>query len=192
MQELREFTQIIDNLNKVYPTLPNKAATIAVNFTKERFVDSAWLDATKEAWEKRKHVKNARARSRNILVQSGKLKRSVRKGIVTPDYAVIEVGGTGIPYARIHNEGGQIQGNFNVKEHKRTTSQKVKVQSTNLRTRKTTSRTKKLQGKETTVKAHIRKVDFIMPQRQFIGNSLTLDKRIQLQLTADISRALKV
>ena len=188
MRELAQFTRILDNLSRVYPTLPGRAATIAVNFTKERFRDEAWLDVTKDKWEPRKSKKN----KRGVLVKTARLKRSVRKDRVTPSYAVIAVGGTGINYAQIHNEGGRIQGDFKIKEHTRKINQNVKVQSTNLRTRKTTSRTRRLQSGETTVKAHIRKVNFVMPKRQFIGNSLTLDKQIQLQLTADISRALKL
>lgn len=168
MRELSQFTRILDNLSRVYPTLPGRAATVAVNFTKERFRDEAWLDVTKNKWQPRKHSKNARDRSRKTLTKTARLKRSVRKDRVTPNYAIIAVGGTGINYARIHNEGGRVNETVKVRAHSRNRA-----------------------GRTEQVKAHIRKVDFIMPKRQFIGNSVTLDKRIQLQLTADISRALK-
>lgn len=168
MSGLIQFSRMVDNLGRVYPLIPHKAAIIVVNFIKERFRDEAWLDSTKESWKPRKTTQSKRDRSRRILTDSGKLRRSARKDRVTATSAIVAIGGNGIDYAQIHNEGGEINTTANVRAH-----------------------TRKRQGRTEVVRKHTRKVYLIIDKRQFIGNSLTLDKRIVLQTTADIRRALK-
>ena len=70
---------MIRALEKVYGTLPNKAATLAVNFFKKRFVEQNWIDNSTQAWKRRKEAKNRKRSSRATLTKSGRLRRSVRK-----------------------------------------------------------------------------------------------------------------
>jgi phage gpG-like protein len=103
--KISEFTKRIERLNNLYPRLPNIAATIAVQFSKDRFREQAWADARTEPWAKRKETAIQRRRNsgRAVLVKSGRLKRAPRKIRVSREYAVVGV--TDVPYAAIHNNG---------------------------------------------------------------------------------------
>lgn len=97
----------MERLERFYRQVPNRAATIAVAFSKDRFREQAWVDVRTERWQKRRE-RGRQARKnqgRAILVKSGRLKRSVRKIRVGSNVAVI---GTDVPYAAIHNYGGKI------------------------------------------------------------------------------------
>ena len=178
MDELAPFNRIIDNLTRLYPTLPAKAATVAVNFSKERFREGAWLDSGgAESWQARKREERGNRNNRGVLVDTGALKRSIRKGRATPVYAIIQAGGYGINYAQIHNEGGNISGTANVRKHNRNAFARTRAG-------------RREQVKAHTVSAHSRKYNINMPRRQFIGNSLVLDNRIELMMEAEIIRAI--
>ncbi len=177
MKELDQFNKILDNLTRLYPTLPAKAATLAVNFSKERFREGAWLDSTKEKWPSRANNGKGNRANRAVLVDSGALKRSIRKGRVTPVRAIISAGGYGIKYAQIHNEGGSFSGTAKVRAHQRNTF---------VRTRQ--GRREQVKGH--TIRAHKRGYNIIMPQRQYLGDSYALEKRIQLMLTAEVKRVI--
>jgi phage gpG-like protein len=174
-----DFVRKLDSLTNAYKNIPTEVATIAVNFSKDRFRDQAWLDETKENWKPRKRPRIGKtgkpSNNQTLLVKTGRLKRSIRKISATEDKVVI---GTDVPYAQIHNEGGTITGTAKVKTH---------AVKSHTRTRK---------GRKETVKAHIvkahsRKMNVKIPKRQFIGNSYTLQKRILLHITARFTRALK-
>jgi phage gpG-like protein len=174
--DISDFTKKIDALVEAHSHLPAEVATIAVNFSKERFREQAWLDKTKTAWKPRKNNRSGgKKKSQTLLVNTGRLKRSIRKISATPDAVII---GTDVPYAKIHNEGGIINENVAVKQHDKK------------------SFTRKRKGRKETVKAHtikshIRKLNIKVPARPFIGNSYTLEKRILLHIKARFVRALK-
>jgi len=174
--ELREYDQFLQRLNRAYGKLPNKAATIAVNFVKERFKAQNWVDTSTEPWKKRKYNRGSKRRQkRAILVDKARLLRSWRKIQVTETKAVI---GTDVPYARIHNEGGRFKGTVNIPQHGRKAFSRVRAG-------------RREQVRAGTVKAHSRKMHWRMPKRQMIGNSAVLDRRIQRMITADINAVLK-
>lgn len=112
---ISEFAKRIENLNRLYPRLPNLAATIAVKFVKDRFRAQNWIDTRTEPWPKRKETDRQRRKNsgRAILVKSGRLKRSIRKIITTQTLAVV---GTDVPYAPYHNQGSgkKASGTFNI------------------------------------------------------------------------------
>lgn len=157
-----DFFKRLQKINKpsFMRRLVNRAGVVAVNFSKERFVKKDWLDGTsREVWKKRK-----KADKGSLMVRSGRLKRSIRK-ISEGDYFVYV--GTDVPYAKIHNEGGDINKTVTVRTH---------------------SRTRK--GRAETVKTHRRKMKMTMPKRQFLGDSNALGKRIErfanVELTNEI------
>ncbi|MDR1543715.1 MAG: hypothetical protein LBS50_04760 [Prevotellaceae bacterium] len=80
---ISDFTRRIDALNRSYGALPDEIAALAVKFSKERFVEQAWLDNTKENWasrsRNRRSIHGNRTRNQTLLVQTGRLKRSIRK-----------------------------------------------------------------------------------------------------------------
>ena len=161
MKETIEFAKMLDRVSRTIKTLPQRAATDAVNFSKQRFRDQNWLDNTTENWPRRKGRK--KRPGRNILTDTARLRRSIRKVVVTSSYAII---GTDVPYARAHNEG--FRGNVAIKAHQRT---------------------RPTRGGRAQVKAHVRKVN--LPRRRFIGASAVLDAKIARTMTAEISKAIK-
>ena len=141
--------------------LVNRSGVIAVNFSKERFVKKDWLDGTsRQSWDKRKKADRG-----SLMVRSGRLKRSIRK-MSEGDYFVYV--GTDVPYAQIHNEGGEINKTVTVRTH---------------------SRTRK--GRTETVKSHRRKMNIKMPKRQFLGDSNALAKRLERFANVEINNEIQ-
>ncbi len=162
------FIRTLDKLASVTARLPARAGTVAVNFSKERFVQKNWVDHTRQPWKKRKREGRG-----STLVQSGRLKRSIRKITATRNWILI---GTDVPYARIHNEGGVIKKTVQIKAH----------------TRRRTGRKSKSNSPKTAiqVKAHTRRMQFEIQQRQFLGDSAVLGRRIERLIEEDIKKAL--
>lgn len=159
MEQLRLF----NNVSEAIRGIPQVVATEAVNFSKERFVAQNWVDFNTQPWAKRKRRRGGKQRNRGaVLVSSGRLKRSIRKILVTTDMVVI---GSDVPYAQIHNDG--FRGCETVKAHKR----------------------KDKSGRKKDVRSHTRNMN--MPRRRFLGESSVLTKRIERVCTANIMRAIK-
>ena len=108
--------QIERALAEVMHLLPQQIGMMAVNFAKQRFVDQNWLYTSPQPWEKRKrNRRGGKARQRGaVLVDSGRLKRSIRIISVSSDSVTI---GTDVPYAQVHNDG--YNGKQYVKAHSR-------------------------------------------------------------------------
>jgi phage gpG-like protein len=159
LQELK----ILDAINSAIVALPNKIATEAVNFSKERFVQQNWVDSTTQSWAKRKNSRGSARRNKGaVLVDSGRLKRSIRKIEVSPTLVVI---GTDVSYAKAHNNG--FRGRKQVKTYNKRSSK----------------------GNVYKVRAHT--VNVNLPRRRFLGESAVLNQRIERMATAEITRAIK-
>lgn len=138
-------------------------SSINTNFRSQSFFGSPW--------PARKAQKGNEGRA--LLVQSGRLRRSFKlenSGLTVTIF-------TDTPYAEIHNEGGTISGTANVAAYERTTSETNEVSAPG-------ARKPKYQKEKTgshQVKAHTRKINLAIPQRQFMGEHPDLDKKfIQL------------
>lgn len=143
--------------------LPVIVGNIAVNFTLDNFRRQAFLGHTLEPWAKRKGGwKKDRRPNRAILVNTGRLRRSIRIIRVSHYQVVI---GSDVKYARAHNEGMRIGHIQKVKGHVRKNGSPVT--------------------------AHTRNVDQNMPRRRFMGNSPYLNAAIKRTVTAEMIRALK-
>jgi len=159
--------------------LIDEAGIRALRFSKERFRQKNWVDKNMPtAWDKRK--KKARG---SILVQSGRLKRSIR--ITAKGRYFVEIG-TDVTYAKIHNEGGKITQTVSVKAHKRT---KSIAKSSNIRSRKASRQ--RVKAGTTTVREHSRKMNLSIPQRQFLGESSALARKIEKQMKKIVDNHLK-
>lgn len=168
-----DFLKKLNRLSKLYQKFPEMAAIEAVNFSKERFVRKNWVDKTATRWKARSDspewhtAAQKKASSRgSLMIKSGRLKRSIRKIKVTRNSVTI---GTDVPYAEAHNEGAVINQMINIKSHSR-----------------------KRQGRSETVKAHRRKRKITLPQRQFIGESALLMRRVERLVQREINEILKV
>lgn len=173
---LMECFRKLDAINNAYINMPNQVAAIAVNFSKERFRQKDWVDVTRAPWDKlARRRPGSKKKNQSILVDTGRLKKSIRKIEANQRYVII---GTDVEYAQIHNEGGLIKGSFNIKEHS------VKAHSRYRKGRKETVR-------EHTVKSHTRMMNLKIPQRQFLGDSDKLERELFLYMKTQMEIALK-
>lgn len=184
METFRINGKAFERLGKIVPQyykkkLLSEFGTIAVNFSKERFIKKNWKDQVSEPWKPRKRKDRG-----SLLAKTGRLKRSIRKRASGADYVII---GSDVPYAKIHNEGGRTQKSVYVSSH---TRKKTIPKSVNLRTRKA-SRQRIATGESIKVKSHIRKMNISVPQRQFMGKSRALELRLQLHLKKSLTEQIK-
>lgn len=176
-RQSEDYQKIFDRINSAVKALPARVAVVAVNFSKERFVKKNWIDRYVDAWKPARRKK----RKGSLLVASGRLKRSIRKISVTPTQVVI---GTNVPYARIHNEGGEISGTERVKSFRR----KAHKRKAHTRDGK---RIKAQTVKAYRVKPFSRKYKRKFEKRQFIGASMELDYRISTLIKNELNKAVK-
>lgn len=188
--------------------LPNLVATTAVNFFKQRFRDQNWIDTRTEPWKPRKgsgwgNKKASRTyefgsrkyqqagrggrNRRAVLIQTGRLRRSLRKISATMDQVVI---GTDVPYAQAHNDGFRGKVTQHVKAHMRN---RTKLGIISAKQGKRSSRVKF--GRVVTgngmVRAHTRTIHQNLPRRRFMGQSAALNRIMERQITAEFIRSLK-
>jgi phage gpG-like protein len=163
MNETTEYFAMLDRVAKATNELPRIIATEAVNFSKERFRAQNWVDFATEPWRPRKTVKGvSRRRSRRaILVDTGRLRRSIRVVSVSSEAVVI---GTDVPYAQAHNDGFSGTVKQNVKAHQR-------------------------RGRP--VRAHTRNANIRIPRRRFLGQSMVLEAKLNRVANARLIRAIK-
>lgn len=174
--DLKDLTRICNNIERAIRSIPQKAAVIAVNFSKDRFVKKNWVDTTEQPWEKTKKRKGS------TLIKSGRLKRSIRKVHVGADYAII---GTDVPYARAHNDGETIEGTEQVRSHQRRTHKRKGYTRAGKRIKAGAVRAH-------TVKSHKRKYKRIFIQRKFIGQSHQLTNQLTDMIQTEIQKAIQV
>ncbi len=189
-KEIQQFAKALIELGKLWPKLPNIAATVAVNFSKERFVQQNWVDKTTTTWKRNSDAaKRSKNRGRAILAKTARLKRDVQKIYVTGHSALIGTSRLTSPYAKAHNEG--FRDIVTVKQHQRLRYKKVKEKYTtkkgNVRTR--TSKQVDDTNPTISVRTHNRKMN--IRQNRFLGPSSVLDTRIERQITAEMIKVLK-
>lgn len=173
-RQTSEYQEIYNRIDKAVRQLPARLAVVAVNFSKERFVQKNWIDRSTTPWKKTKKRKGS------TLVASGRLKRSIRRLRISPSQIVI---GTDTPYARAHNDGLEIKGTEMVRSHRR----KPHKRRTHVRKGKYI---KEQQVKGYTVKKHSRKYRRKFEKRQFIGKSRELQNRLQCTIERELSKAI--
>lgn len=142
------------------PKIVNELVIEARNFFDQSWSNKGFTDQSLKTWDP------VTDKSGNIkqrpLVQSGRLRRSLRTEVTGNSGKVY----TEVEYAQIHNEGGTIAMTQNVREH--------------------TYRTRS--GKRATRRAHSRKVNRTMPQRQFMGESAKLNELHEDIITSHLSK----
>ena len=148
--------------------LPKRIGEEARAFFVQSFVKQGFTDASFISWVKRKDVL-----PHKILNQSLVLKNSIRISQADFEKVVISAG-EGLNYAAIHNEGGTITVKVTDKMRKYFWAMYKK---TNEERFKWMALTKKEQ-----FNIHI-------PKRQFIGESYTLDKKLETIIIEEIKKA---
>lgn len=161
-----DFDQAAVQSGQMFAQLPRILGNMAKNYFDDSWRRQGWQDKQRVKWQSRSR-KDANPKRRAILVKSGRLRRSLSMRVIGQSVLIF----TDVPYAQIHNEGGQVTGTAAVKSHTRRLAN----------------------GKKVTVRAHKRSVNFTMPQRQFMskpGDALpsVLERRMQLHVERAIER----
>ena len=108
------------HFKQVLQYAPGMLGNDAVNFFLDRFKEQAWLGTSREPWQKRKAFtawgKTPRNKGRAILIDTGRLRRSIRITQVSQMTVTI---GTDVPYAKAHNEGMRLGLIQSVRSHTR-------------------------------------------------------------------------
>jgi phage gpG-like protein len=183
MENRFNLTEMEVHFKQVLQVAPGMLGNVAVNFFLDRFKAQNWIGNTTEPWKQRKANKG-RNQGRAILVQSGRLRRSIRITKISELTAVI---GSDVPYAKAHNEG--FRGTVNVKAYTRHKYGKEKT-GTGKFTKSGKERTKTVQRITGSgqVKAHTRKMN--LPRRQFMGSSPVLENQLKRKLLAELLKGL--
>ncbi len=173
---MNEFNQMVDRLVRTRASLPNQIAVVAVAFTKERFQQQNWMDQIAQAWSPRKSRREGGTRrSQTLLVNTGRLKRSIRKISANQNLIVV---GTDSKYGQIHNDGGTINKTVNIGSFTKRGYTRVRNdRRENVRSH--------------TVNAHSRRMNTTIPKRQFIGNSAELNRRVENLIIQKLEAALR-
>jgi phage gpG-like protein len=162
----------------------------AVNFFLDSFKKQGWLGNSFTPWPARKIVtrwgKTKRNNGRAILIDSGRLRRSIRVTSATSNAIKI---GTDVPYAKAHNEGTRIRGVIQqVSAHTRKKTRAGITSKKTLKTRSNITFGRINTGASIQVKAHTRRIDMRLPKRQFMGYSPYLDKALKRRLMAELMK----
>ena len=172
---------IEQQVRAVIISLPQMIGTEVVNFALQNFANQGFNGNHFQSWPTRKTV-TKKNKGRAILVQSGRLKRSIRiTRYITDGVAV----GSDTPYAKVHNEG--FRGTVQVKAFQRNKYESKKVETGKL-TKKGNMRMKTVQSIAGTipVKAHTMRMN--IPKREFLGNSPYLEARITRLIAAQLMK----
>lgn len=173
-----------EHFRQVMQSAPRVLGNMAVNFYLDRFRYQNWIGATTEPWRQRKANKG-RNSGRALLVQSGRLRRSIRITRITGSTVAI---GSDVPYARAHNEG--FKGSVSVKAFTRNKYTKEKTGSGKFsKSGKERMKTVQRISGTVSVKAHTRKMN--LPRRQFMGYSPVLDQQLRRKLQAELLKGLR-
>lgn len=175
----------MDEVEKAYTRLPNEIAAITVKFSKDRFRDQAWLDKTRHPWKERSRTRPGKKRSQTLLVDKGRLKRSIRKISANMNRIVI---GTDVPYAQAHNDGFKGNVTQHVKSHTRTLT-KFGVTSRRQLKRSTRIEFGRVKRGETRVRAYTRTIHQNIPARPFIGQSEALEHQLLTHIQTSFEEA---
>ena len=191
MANIFPLKEVEQHFKEVMLYAPGMLGNDAVNFFLDRFKEQAWLGDSREPWKKRKVNSNwgktPRNNGRAILIDIGRLRRSVR---ITSVHAMSVTIGSDVPYAQAHNEGSRLGLIQSVKSYTRKINKTGIVKITSLKNRSNIKFGRSQMG-QTTVKAHTRKINQNIPRRQFMGSSPYLTKQLERRLTAELMKGLR-
>lgn len=181
-----DYKRFQSQFNSWYNDLPYRVSNMAVNDILLNFQKrhGSYQNGVFVRWKKRKTIKGHKSSNRALLIKSGRLWRSIRPAPLAGVARVI----TDVPYAQIHNEGGRIKGTFRVRAHKRTNTKRMRVKQTNVKTRRVSSRMKTVRSGKIDVKAHSRKVDTKIDQRQFMSVSPHFEKELEMTVLNELEQ----
>lgn len=170
MQDIRKLTEDLrgksEEIRRLQKKIPRYVAAAAekmkdANFSAQGFVENG---TARPRWKKRKR-ENHLTRGRRILYGTGNLQNNV-KAKALADRVSVGVDLSKVPYAKIHNEGGQF------------------VQYVKVHTRKHYKT-----GRRYQVRRFSRKIN--MPQRKYLGHSSDIFKSTEKDIRYEFDRIFK-
>lgn len=165
-----DFTQFLDRVKDDIAEFPMDVANIIAETATEYFKGSFRRKAFDGAGWKRTDKGTG-----STLVSSGNLMNSIRPSEVTPERVVISAGNEQVPYARIHNEGGEI------------TVPKTKAMTKFFWAMYYRAGKQGVEAERWKAAAlHKGDVTIRIPQRQFMGDSQELFKLLETRINAYI------
>lgn len=175
---LDNIKKLADRFEQLEKELPRKAGAWAVQQFKRSFKREGWIEnRTVDKWPERKSNPGRERRGRRgLLIESGRLRRSIRIKSTTRDSVTV---GTDVPYARIHNEGGHIEQNIQITPKMRKFFWAMFYKTGNVKY-------KYMALKRGNIK---RTID--MPQRQFMGFSKFVTDHIEKNMEKEVQDILK-
>jgi phage gpG-like protein len=191
MTQKEEIKQLFDQVKSLVDDTRNYARVSGVNFFKKSFEQQGFLDTSLNTWKKRAFNEGGGA----ILVKSGALKRGI-KGKEESKAKIRFFVDESIPYAAIHNDGGEIAVTMKMKKYfwylYSKSSSKVTKTKSGKESNSKSSRAES--GRAAFYKAMaMKKVGsrIRIPKRQFIGESATLMKQLDEWLIKEIDNRFK-
>ncbi|WP_115171326.1 phage virion morphogenesis protein [Sphingobacterium spiritivorum] len=169
------FFRIFQNrINAAIAQLPPIVGNLVVNDALDNFRKQSFDG---QPWKARKGKTNRGNGRQNILVQSGALRRSIRVIRTTANSVTV---GSDLPYADVHNNGGEIR-------------RKARSE-TFVRNRYTRGKRKGKFARGTTAGQgySFKAYRYRMPKRQFLGRSAALDTAINRTVKRHILNALRL
>lgn len=173
----KRIIRVKENIQKVVcDELPRKVGTVAVNHFKQNFRDGGWLDNGLRPWKRTRRQDGKGTDAKNSPLTSGRnhLMKSIQAR-TAPGEVTIE---NPVPYAAIHNDGGDIHPTVTPKMRKyawRKVYSLAGVKNKGKLPKDLPEEAEKWKGlaltKKKSLKIHI-------PQRQFMGDSAELRVKV--------------
>ena len=152
--------------------IPNRVKQIGLEHFDNSFAQGGWTGGAFIPWEKRKS-KSKKNQGRALMIVSSRLRRSLRG----KDSSNRVTFSTDVPYAQIHNEGGDIQ---HAAMSKLYVQNRIKKGARKGQYAKGTTKGRGTTGKAYTVH---------MQKRQFIGDSTVLRRKISNMIETELQQA---
>lgn len=179
-----------DILKEVTDRLPRKVGVIAVNHFKQNFRDGGWLDGGLHPWKRtrRQDSKSPDAKYGPLTSRRNHLMRSIQSS-TGPGTVTVE---NPVPYAAIHNEGGEVTTHPTVTDRMRRYAWHMVYSLAGVKGKgklpeELPEEAGKWKGLALTRKRNIT-VHARIPQRQFMGDSAELRVKIDNIINESIKR----
>lgn len=179
-----------DIIKEVNDRLPRKVGTVAVNHFKQNFRDGGWLDNGLHPWQRtrRQDSKHPDSKYGPLTSRRNHLMRSIQSK-AGQGTVVIE---NPVPYAAIHNEGGEVTTHPTVTDRMRKYAWRMVYSLSGVRKKGTLPKelpeeAEKWKGLALTRKSRLT-VHARIPQRQFMGDSAELRVKINRIINESIEK----
>lgn len=178
-----EIDELVNRYRKEKLRIIQQTAGMALSFFKKSFTDQGFTDVSLKKWKERIGGPNNQGRA--ILISRGVLKRGLRIKRVDKTGAVIGVDDA-IKYADIHNNGGQIE--ITPQMRRFFWAMYYKHAGAKTKRKKTLNPLAAFwKGMALTKKSHLD-----IPERKFIGDSVTLERKLMAYVEQELTTLFKI